>query len=229
MKNRPFLKCGCVGLLVIAMSLALLFLLPSKQSVGNMPEGFVTPILAFEFVQTPVEVAALFGAEASPQRQDLVAAMDLGNKLDYAYMALYALFLGWFSLICARLTGNRFFYFPAALSAVALVGDALENVQLLSITAKLSTLEINAELAALQAFTWIKWGSLAIIFLLLSPYFFKGNWFSKIIGGVGVACVVAGGVSFFHRSAANEVFGALTGVMFLLMILYSFIFRHHAD
>jgi len=48
--NRPFLKVGYVGLLVIIMSVTLVIIFPSKAS--KMPDGFFTPIIAFEFIQT---------------------------------------------------------------------------------------------------------------------------------------------------------------------------------
>lgn len=225
MENKPFFKCGVVGLMVVAMSLFLLTILPTKADVGPMPEGFVTPIIAFEFAKTPLDVENLFAVGEARSQMRLAAAMDLGNILDYGYMVLYSLFLGWFSFICVKVSNNRFFYLPCGLAGLALIGDALENVQLLGITAKLATMDIGAELSALQIFTWIKWGSLAFAFLLLAFYFIQGGWFSSAIAVVGVACFCAGCVAFFQRSAANEIFGGLTGVMYLLMIVYCFLYR----
>lgn len=48
--NRPFIKAGIVGLLVIVMSIVLLAVFPSKAV--RLPDGFFTPIIAFEFIET---------------------------------------------------------------------------------------------------------------------------------------------------------------------------------
>ncbi len=102
-------------------------------------------------------------------------------------------------------------------------------MQLFDITSKLGTMDFAADLTALQWFTWIKWGSLALVFLTLVPYFFRGGKFSMTIAGFGIVCFALAVISFFHRSAFNEMFGALTAVMFLLMIVYCFIYKQEPD
>ena len=89
--HRPFLNVGYIGLLVFGMSLILLMVFPSAAS--RLPDGFFTPVIAFEFVQTRVEVFQMFLQTNGAVRKDLVDAMNLGNRLDYIYMVLYTLFL----------------------------------------------------------------------------------------------------------------------------------------
>lgn len=220
------MKSGVVGLLVVAMSIGLLAVFPS--TAPNMPEGFFTPIIAFEFIQTRAEVFGMFtqadGAESV--NETMIAAFDLGNRLDYIYMGLYSVFLVLFSLTCARISGKKYFYAATALSLVVLAGDALENIQLLGITSYLknglNSGELETHLGLLYRFTWMKWGGLAAIFLVLAPWFLRGGRFSKAIGLSAIACAGLGLAAFFHRSVITEIFGLSVGVMFLLMIIYCF-------
>jgi hypothetical protein len=219
--TRPFFSAGLPGLALLIMSIALLFVFPAR--LPRLPEGFVTPILAFEFVRTVDDVKIIFGPEDSLGRQETVRAMDLGNRLDYIYMILYAGFLACFSRTCVRVTGRKLFYIPLCLAGLSLAGDALENIQLLGITAGLETMEIEPYLVRLHQMTWVKWGSLALVFLFLVPYFIKGGLYSRIIAGAAVAGALLAVAAFFHRSVLNELFGATTGILFLLTIIYCFI------
>ncbi len=220
---RPFFRTGLIGLALIFMSIVLLFIFPAR--LPAMPDGFITPIIAFEFVRTVEDVKTIFGPEDTPARQAIIKAMDLGNKLDYIYMLLYSGLLALFSRTCARITKRKLFYIPVFLAGLALAGDALENIQLLGITANIETMDIGVYLDRLHPMTWIKWGSLALIFLFLAPYFFKGGLYSKIIAVAGIVCFLLAAGAFMHRSILNELFGGITAVMFVLMIIYCFVFK----
>lgn len=221
--SRPFFKSGIIGILVIISSLVLMKVFPSQAP--SMPEGFMTPILAFEFAGSVEEVEALFGEPQSGFRAAMIAAMDLGNHLDYVYMVLYSLFLFTFSVTCARIKRSSYYYLPALIAVLTLVGDVMENVQLLGITASLAEGGFEKELQLLFYFTWLKWGGLALIFLMLAPYFAGGGFTSKIIALVGFSTTVLGIFSFFRRSIINEVFAIAVAVMFLLMVIYAFTHR----
>ncbi|MEW6079688.1 MAG: hypothetical protein AB1724_17920 [Thermodesulfobacteriota bacterium] len=221
--TRPFFVPGIIGLAVIVMSVVLLGVFPSR--LPSLPTGFVTPIIAFEFVRTTDDVQTIFGSEDSPRRREIVRAMDLGNRLDYIYMVLYAAFLAAFSRTCARITGRKLFYLSMGLAGVALAADALENIQLLGITANLASMDIGPCLARLHMMTWAKWGSLTLVFLLLVPYFSRGGLYSRVIAGAAVVCVPLAAAAFFHRSVLNEMFSGLIALLFLLTIIYCFIHK----
>ncbi len=218
--NRPFLKSGIIGLLVICMSIVLLMVFPDKAP--SMMVGFFTPIIAFEFVQTPQEALHLFGSSDSVARQEMIAAMDLGNRLDYIYMCLYSMFLLLFSLGVVKVTGKKGYFAGAVLAVMVLAGDALENVQLLGITSKIVTQDFGNELCWLHYFTWLKWGGIAVIFLALTPYFMRGRAYSKIIAIMGVVSFALAVLSFINRSVLNEIFALSVAIMFILMIIYCF-------
>ena len=221
--NKPFMKIGFLGLLVIGMSIVLLMVFPSKAPW--MMDGFFTPIIAFEFVQSQSEVYQLFGLPDSPDQLSMIKAMDFGNRLDYIYMVLYTSFLFFFSFVCAKNTGQRYYYAGSMLSFVILVADALENIQLLRITAKITSQDLGKELSLLHCFTWIKWGGITVVFLILSPYFFKGRSYSKVIAALGISSFILSILAYLNRSVLNELLGLSVALMFLMMIVYSFIYK----
>ena len=224
--NREFMKIGFLGIAVVVMSLILLAVFPAKAPV--LPDGFFTPIIAFEFIQTPDEVYRLFGKEGTAERDMMVHAIDLGNRIDFIYMVLYTGFLFAFCLKVFQKTHRKLYMTGALIAAVVLLGDFLENIQLLGITAHLSTGSFLNELERLRYFTWLKWGGLCLVFVVLAPHFSRGRVFSKIIAGWAVLTVTAGIIAFVNRSFINEVFSLFVAIMFVLMIIYCFVYKREA-
>jgi hypothetical protein len=72
--NKPFIKPGYLGLVVIMMSVLFLFIFPPKAP--SLPEGFLTPIIAFEFIQTKTEVMEMFCSENITMRNEMARAME---------------------------------------------------------------------------------------------------------------------------------------------------------
>ncbi len=219
--NNIFRNIRILGIAVVLMGLVLMAVFPSNAPY--MPEGFFSPVVAFEFIATPQEVQQFFGSPDSPGREEMVRKMDLGNWLDFLFMLLYASFLFFFSIASANKAKSKILYGGAVLAVVVLVGDILENVQLLGITAKLQTGNFERELRLLHIYTWQKWGGITLIFALLIPYFFKGNRFSKIIGSVGFLTCMLAISAYLHRSILNELFVLSVALMFLLMIISCFL------
>ena len=217
------MKVGFLGLLVIGMSIVLMIVFPSKAPW--MMDGFSTPIMAFEFVQSQSEVSQLFGLSGSPEQLSMIKAMDFGNRLDYIYMVLYTSFLFFFSFVCAKITEQRYYYAGSMMAFVILVADALENIQLLRITAKITSQDFGQELSLLHCFTWIKWGGITVVFFILAPYFFKGRTYSKIIAAIGISSFILSVLAYLNRSVLNELLGLSVALMFLMMIVYSFIYK----
>jgi len=213
------------------MAGVLLVVFPSKAPW--MMDGFFTPVIAFEFIQSPGEVYQLFGLPGSPDQlfmsQAMIKAMDLGNRLDYIFMVLYASFLFFFSFVCAKNTGQKHYYSACILSIVILIADIMENIQLLRITAKIIIDDFGKELFLLHWFTWIKWGGITIVFLILAPYFFKGRIYSKLVAVIGISSFILYILAYFNRSVLNELLGLSISLMFLLMIIYSFVFTAESE
>jgi len=230
--NKPFMKVGFLGSIVIGMSIVLIMVFPPKAPW--MMEGFATPIMAFEFVKSPGEVSKLFGLAPDQQSftesmtKSMIGAMDLGNKLDYIYMVLYSSFLFFFSFVCAKNTGQKRYYAGSMMAVVILVSDIFENVQLLSITSKIASLDFERELSLLHGFTWMKWGGITIVFLILAPYFLKGRIYSKFIAVTGISSFILSVLAYFNRSALTEQMGLSVALMFIMMIAFCFIHKTEA-
>ncbi len=220
MVKRPFFVPGVIGLAVITLSLINMMLFP-QTALGQI-EGIRSPIIAFEFAETKEEINTLFGVNGAPEQADFIRKMDQGNRLDYLYMLLYSGFLFSFALLAGKQTGQKWVYAGAVLAALALVGDALENVQLLTITANLQSGDFVEALARLHWFTWLKWGSLALYFLLMAGWFWGNGRYAKLIAITGVLTFLLGLISFSQRGPTTEPFTLAVALMFLLMIIFCF-------
>ena len=106
---------------------------------------------------------------------------------------------------------------------MVLGADAMENMQLFAITAGLETGNLEPFLGRLFIFTWIKWGGIAAVFLVLVPWFLKGRMFSKIIALAMIITVMLGVAAFVRRSVITEMFALGVGLVFLMMISYCFV------
>ena len=227
MTDRPFLISGILGLGAVIMTLALSAIGP--RPTAPLPGGFVTPVLAFEFAESPGEVSELLAPEGS------IEAMDRLNRWDFLYMVLYSGCLLAFALVCARLTGRRIFYIAAALALLILFADAMENVQLLAITRLMDDSDVAPILAQLtpllnrlRLFTWLKWGGLAFYFLLLIPYFrgLTGPW--RWVWLISVLPALLAVVANFARGLPNELMALAIGLLFLLLTVYAWRFKQPA-
>lgn len=224
MKQKPFIISGIIGLFVIGMSLILMAVNP--RSAGELAEGFWTPIIAFEFVETEADVVLVLGQIDAPGQAELIEAFTLGNNLDFIYMVLYGAFLFVFALTCARLSGNKLFYIAAGLAVLVPFADMFENLQLQAIlTSFVVGDDFSSNLARLKLFTWLKWGGLAFIFLLLAPFFTHGNPFARFIGMYTAVPFVLGVLSYFSGGSLKEIFALSVALMFLLLIVFSFLYR----
>lgn len=221
MAHRPFLLSGIIGIGVIILSLVLVKTEP--RHTGDLAEGFFTPIVAFEFAESAQDVNLIFLDRSSQIITGAVEAVTFGTYLDFIFMTLYGLFLVTFSLICVALTKKSFYYWAAVLAVLALLFDLIENLQLLKIMDQLGTGSMVGELRYLHLFTWLKWGALALIFLMLIPFFRKSGAFGRVLAVLAPIPLVLGFLAYFVPGLLNELFALSISVMFLLTILFSFI------
>ena len=215
MRDRLFLISGLLGISALAMTLILALIGP--RATGPLPPGFITPIMAFEFAESEAEVYRLFEPDGS------AAAMDRVNRWDFLYMALYSGFLGAFALALARHTKETIYISAAILALVIFFADVMENMQLLGLTYRmqLDGGSLEGTLGRLRAYTWLKWGGLALYFLLLVPYFrgLSGPW--RWVWPAALLPATLAVVAFLSRGLANELLALSIGFMFLLLTGYA--------
>ncbi|MBN1250520.1 MAG: hypothetical protein JXR51_14910 [Bacteroidales bacterium] len=223
MKTRPLIKAGFVGLILIISSLFMMQTFPKKAVY--MSEGFVTPIIYFEFVESPIEVYDFFGISSETSaNEDFIAKMDYGNKLDFGFAFIYSFFLVFLFWSIFKLSNNKVYIIAIILAVFAFVFDVLENVQLLSITSKLNSGDFSSEIINLQIFTWIKWGSLALIFLIFA-YWIYFNRAAKYVAIISVLPFILGVLAFIDKGLMTEIFAKSISAMFAISVFYTFFYK----
>lgn len=221
--QRPFKLSVIIGIPLIVIGMLVMVIGPSRSN--ELPGGFKSPVIAFEFATETEQVKYIFPEEDSSARNDIMRKMTNSTHLDFLFLILYGAFLFTFSITCVSLTGNRFYYLPALLSIIAPLFDVLENLQMLSIMERLGTDSIVSELRYLHIFTWVKWGTLAVIFILLIPFYRAAGTFGRFMSIFAVMPFVLGIFAFIKPGLLNELFSVSTVLMFLLMFILSFIYR----
>lgn len=147
--------------------------------------GFQQALLWFELMRSRDEVQPILGDPATAAGQDLRAAMNRVNYIDYvfmiAYPALNLALLVYVGFLCKEAGFRRFGprLFAALGGALALsmfIGDALENLALLRIAAAPVIADIPERvIRSLQLWTDVKWTALFIAcFLLGAGYLASG-------------------------------------------------------
>ncbi len=224
MKNRPFLYVGLIGILIIANVYWLVQTFPS--SAPFMLRGFSSPIIFFEFIQSPVEVEAFFGlADYDFDTDKFIKAMDKGNKIDFIFTFLYSTFFFLFFKKLSEVSDKKWYKIGMLLAILAFMGDVVENVQLLQITSKISQGGYDNNLSLLFIFTWIKWFSLAVGFALLGLWLMKLSGVLRYMGYVAWLPLILGFVAFANRGIYTELFTRSINIMFFVAISYCFMFE----
>jgi len=218
--RRPFLLSGVIGIALIVIGVIITVIGPGRSD--ELADGFFSPVIAFEFATEAEDVIQVFGEANSPTREEIVHTITNSTRLDFLFLILYGSFLFTFSITCASLTGNRVYYLPALLSVVAPIFDVLENLQLLSIMGQLGGGDFVSELSYLRFYTWVKWGALALIFLLLIPFFRTVGKFGRFISIFAIVPLVLGILAFLKPGLSNELFALSTVLMFVLLIIFTF-------
>jgi len=221
--NKPFLKAGYIGILLVIISVVLVAVNPSGGV--KLPQGFFNPVVALEFMRTETEVYDLFGYGVPGDQGKLVSGMVLGTYIDFFYIVVYTVFLLFFSGVCRRITGSGWFIFTGLISWCVFFSDFGENIQLLSIMAKLPSGDFSNELEMLKFLTWAKWGGLSALFISLIPYLRSSGGFGRAISVISLLSALTGLAAFMHRSLLNEIYVLSIAVIFAMLIIFSFIFR----
>lgn len=216
--NWSFKRTRTIALAVIITTLAMLSAGVSEREGLILPPGYHSPILALELATEPGTIQDMFATLTIQEKERL----NIGTRLDYLFLLSYGLFLAGTALACFRATGSKLFIVAAALSMAALLGDALENLQLFKIFAAPNAADLPGTLHLLHLFTWLKWGSIAIAMALLAIYFFHQPWWGKIMAVLLLVPLLFTVVAF----TGNALFAHLmfVGMMigFLLLIVHSF-------
>lgn len=215
-------KLGLLICMVATLILAgiLLIILPAK---AELSEGFLSPIIAFEFARSEADLAFLAGA--SQQAQGLRSAMRLGLQYDMIFPFAYAGFI--FFLILAHPARAKWFTMVGAVIALTIVAlDLNENRVMLNILDALDqSVSPGPPLAQLYLATWLKWGAIALAILFLALGLWQKNKISAgmalLVPLISVACLLSN-----SKPILTELMALVVSVFFLFFAVKAvFLFR----
>jgi hypothetical protein len=162
------------GLAVVLLSVLLMLVLPASPAHHNLP-GFSSPIVSFELATEPEQILQILGRPGEEVRASIVAAMDRGNKLDFLFLFAYpALHVAIAALLVVRGHAPRGLVWGVCGLAVAMaLGDALENVQLLALSAMTEPSAMQEVLPTLYVASRAKWTALYVASALLALFVWR--------------------------------------------------------
>ena len=208
----------------------------------RLPAG---AMIRFELAGSREEVLAILGPAGTPCGHCIRKILDAQNEVDFGFMLAYSalnlgvvLFLALPALAASAKAGARRVLRTLAALGVAgavlmLLGDAVENLGLLRLTAR--TPDFGSALALLYPATRLKWGTLAVESLLLAGLY-AGLAFTSprlsgrllallglpylLAGGYGLRAVLGGGTrgygSFYQWLAVGWLLSLLHAAVWLV-------------
>ena len=225
MGDLPFVAVVRAGLVLSVF--AVLAALSFPASVGPLPAGLHTPVLAFELARSTSEVERMFGAPGSRERSTWVHAFDRGNTLDFAVLVAYGALLSLYARALRQRTGSRLVRLTEWFAFVAPLADALENMRLLAITSLLGG-DYERELATLAWLTWIKWGALALAFLAVAPATFRRGKSGRIVGAILFLSFPLTLAAFWARGSLAEAMLHVATLSFVGIFVQAVMEHRHA-
>jgi hypothetical protein len=211
--TRPLRRLGFLGIATAAAGIAVT--VASPITMGPLPQGMHTPVLAFELATTVDEIETMFGERHSLERVQRASAMAQGTHLDFVLLTLYTLLLAGVARKLLPALGRS----PtspialrrtrAALTLAVAAGllDVLENRELLAILEVLlrNTSDYEDALARLSWVAWPKWIAISAWFVLLSPELLRAGGALRVAGACGLIAAFACGLAVDGRGLAAEV------------------------
>ncbi len=202
------------GLVTIAFALWLGTIFPSK---AELTRDFKTPILAFEFAQTPDDLDFLSGQDDGPRA--LRQAMDEGHRWDMIFPFVYA---GLLFLTCLHqgLRGFKTGWLGLPVAFLVVISDLWENIVLTSITAALDQGQtIVPLLDGLYWATWAKWGCLALTLVLAAVPFWSGKRWIAALPMTAAALTIALTWILGAPGSVAELMGLCVGLAYVGLTL----------
>ncbi len=214
LRNSTLIVGGSLFVFAIVLNIVL------PREAARMPQGFSTPILAFEFAQQPDEVLMMYNFDKQNRKEEFIDNMQKGNYLDYVYMLLYSAFLSMVIVFTSQRFSNKNIMALLTFSILAFVGDATENVFILLIN---RSIELNSDftayLSAMHIVTWIKWLALALAFAFIAWFWIKQVAFWRFVNAFMFVPLILGVFSWFYREEFTELFAFSLVIAFLLAFI----------
>lgn len=216
--NKPFQKIGYIGISAAAVIIVM------QTVFAVQAGGFNSAILRFEFAKTPADVLNIFYEGGFDHA--LIRAVNTANVIDFLFMAVYSIFLLAFVNKIYELNKQKVFLYAIALVPLIFLTDLLENFQMYAIAGKLVDGGFERNILWLRIFTWIKWMSLAVVFVAIAYYWYlKKHALLYICSAVAMLPVLLGLTALFSGNFKYEsTFAYSIFLAFGVAIVYSFVY-----
>jgi hypothetical protein len=220
-----------VGLFTLFVASVMMFYDKGTKPQGVSDEAYrKAPMIAFEFAETSEDINKLFYVGRNNERkrnEKFIDKMLFLNQIDFVFIVSYVLFLAFFSLSISIKNKVKMGYLGAIISVIIGLADVVENIQLLTILEKLDlSATYQTELSLLNIWTWIKWGFLGVLMLVLLPCLFRknSNYFDYILAVLMLGIVFLGVVAFVSQSPVWIArYTQFIFLLFPVIILYAFV------
>lgn len=225
-QNKPYFK---IGFFAIPLFIFVVLLNKYSPEVSQAHAPYSSVIVAFEFVETPEQLKEIFFPLQVPK--DIIN-LDILNKIDFGFMILYTLFLWCFIFKTKVLESKSIIYFGIFLATIALIGDIIENYQLLNITKLYLNQEANQMyipyIDRLTFFTWLKWDFIMLSLLFIATILFSRNHFSKVFAVFLSIPFFLKILSLFNGAEYKEYFTISIFLGFFVLIIYCFFYTENS-
>lgn len=200
-----------LGITTLLLAVIMLFTFPSR---ADLPDGFRTPIIAFEFARSEADLSYLAGTSSASQRNRQM--MDAGHQWDMAFPFAYGGFIAML-LLHMQSRGHRISLLGIPLALAIIPFDIHENLVLLNITSALAAASPVTELLAqLHTATWLKWAALGASIAVLAICLFRAREFLFAVVAFAAALSVAACGALDSQPVAAEAMSAVISLFFLV-------------
>ncbi len=210
-------RCFWAGLATIALAVLTLVFFPTI--VNAFPPGYGTPVIAFEFAQSPSDIHTLFGYPESANWQYWVRQMKTGTYVDFAFILAFGTFMVSFFHAAYRQTAMPIYKFLAAVALIAALSDIAEDILALKI---LANIEASNGVEWMHYFAKAKFLGLGLVGLGAGLFLLRQPRILRKIEGVFAA--VGGAVVLFALTRADQMgdyLGLGITVAWLAMLAYA--------
>ncbi len=219
MLRNPFLPALILGLAVAALS-ALFPKIPAAPGVR-------LAIIELEFARSAGEVYRVTGfgltGDAVPDA-GIVDAIRQNTAHDRWFIFAYSFFLAVCCAIAWKQSGSPMLLAGAVLAFAAGAFDFLENRQILLIMNQLDG-DFGGSLVRLHVFTWLKWGSIVLVFGAFAPFAWHHGLLGKALAASALAGMLAGVVAaLLQKHMYYIAFSGLVMLSFVTLLVFAALF-----
>lgn len=215
--RHAWLRIISVGLVAAVLSFFVFALSP--EDGGAFDPGFGSPVTAFEFAQTPEDVAHVFGAVGDPAREARIASMRKGVYADFPFIVAFGAFIALFFFAASKQSGRSVWLVFAIVGIVAALADMIEDVILLGILSD----PVTAPLVSVLAIpVYIKFGGLGVANIAAGRFMTRQS--GLLPKGLGVIAILGGLLTLAGLAVPRQLVWVLSSAVaagWIAMLVYA--------